>query len=91
MFNSTIVQSIRQLAKKWQTELALPFSAVLPAEVVVVAAALAGVQCRIRFFPSGRNFMGLSLASVGRGWHLAPSAQPGDCVLRATGRGDAFA
>lgn len=66
MFNSTIVQRVRQLAKKWQTELALPFAAVLPAEVIVVAAALSGVEYRERFFPSGHNVMGLSLASIGR-------------------------
>ena len=67
MLTQSIVRHIRRVARKWQTDLGLPFDAVLPASAVVTAAALAGVTFRERFFSPGRDAMVLSLPSFERG------------------------
>jgi len=50
MFNKSVARLIRRAAQKWQTDLALPFESVLPASVVVVAAAPEGIVFRDRVF-----------------------------------------
>lgn len=63
MLTNSIVKLIQKVAKKWQTDLALPFQEILPAEVVVTAAALEKITFRERFFPPGSNSMGVSSSS----------------------------
>jgi hypothetical protein len=64
MFNKSIVKLVRQAAEKWHTDLELPFEKVLPATVVVVAAALEGVVFRDRYFSPGGHAVGLSGAGL---------------------------
>ena len=59
MCNRGIVRLVRQTAEKWRTDLALPFERVLPAAVIVVAAAVEGVVFRDRLFPPGDHALGL--------------------------------
>ena len=51
MLTKSIVTQIKRVAKNWQTDLGLPFQAVLPATTVVTAAAVEGIAFRERFFP----------------------------------------
>ena len=51
MLINSIVTQIKRVAKNWQTDLGLPFQAVLPATTVVTAAAVAGITFRERFPP----------------------------------------
>jgi hypothetical protein len=50
MVKHGIVRLVRQVAKNWQTDLALPFEKVLPIGVVAVAVALEGLAFRERVF-----------------------------------------
>jgi len=59
MFNRSIVRLLRQAAEKWRTDLALPFESVLPAALVVVAAAVEGMVFRDRYFPPSHHIVGL--------------------------------
>ena len=63
MFKKGIVRLVSQVAEKWQTDLALPFESVLPASVVVVAAAVEGIVFRDRFFSPDGHTVGLSRPS----------------------------
>lgn len=64
MLTKSIVKLIQKVAKKWQTDLALPFQKILPAEVVVTAAALEKVTFRERFFSPGSDSVGVSGSSL---------------------------
>ena len=59
MCKRSIVRLVRQTAEKWRTDLALPFETVLPAAVIVLAAAVEGVVFRDRVFSPGDHAMGL--------------------------------
>jgi hypothetical protein len=60
MLTHSIVSQIQQVAKKWRTDLSLPFEDILPATVVVTAAAIEGITFRQRFFPSSGDAVGFS-------------------------------
>ena len=67
MLTKSIVRQIKQVAKNWQTDLGLPFHAILPATTVVTAAAVEGIRFRERFFPPGGDAVGVPLPSLERG------------------------
>ena len=91
MLNRSIVRQIRQVARNWQTDLALPFASVLPTTTVVMAAALEKSSFRERFFPPGGHVMGLSGAGAERGRFLPRSGQPCNRLLRPAEKEDPFA
>ncbi|MCY3023089.1 MAG: hypothetical protein NTW87_29280 [Planctomycetota bacterium] len=67
MLTRSIVTAIRRVAQNWRTDLGLPFHNVLPATVIVTAAALEGISFRERFFPPGSDAVGLSVSGSERG------------------------
>jgi hypothetical protein len=66
MLAKSIVIQIKRVAKNWQTDLGLPFHAVLPATTVVAAAAAEGITFRKRCFSPGSDAVGISFPSLER-------------------------
>jgi len=62
MLNKSIVALIQRVARKWRTDLALPFESVLPATAVVTAAALEKVSFRDRHFSPGGDVVGVPVS-----------------------------
>jgi hypothetical protein len=66
MPTKSIVAQVARVAKNWQTDLGLPFHAVLSATAIVAAAAVEGIAFRERCFSPGGDAVGLSFPSLER-------------------------
>ena len=89
MLTKSIVTQIKRVAKNWQTDLGLPFQAVLPATTVVTAAAVEGIAFRERIFSPGSDAVGFSLPSLERRRNVPRGGQSRDRASGSPERGNA--